>query len=130
MRYLVDTHVWLWMLTAPKRIRGEAAGVIAEGGSTLLLSAVSSWEIGIKYAIGRLPLPEMPDRYVPSRMQATGLESLPITHAHALRVAALPRHHDDPFDRLLIAQAQLEDLTVITADAAFESYDVTLLKAA
>ena len=130
MRYLVDTHVWLWMLTAPDRIRGKATGVIGDGSSALLLSAASSWEIAIKYAIGRLPLPEAPETYVPSRMRATGLESLPISHTHALRVAGLPRHHDDPFDRLLVAQAQLEGLTIVTADAAFERYDVPVLNAA
>ena len=95
----------------------------------LLLSSASSWEIAIKYANGRLPLPEAPETYVPSRMQATGLESLPVTHTHALRVAALPRHHDDPFDRMLVAQAQLEGLTVVTADPAFEPYDVAVLNA-
>lgn len=130
MRYLVDTHVWLWMLTAPERIGGEAGGVIADGGTELLLSAASSWEIAIKYAIGRLSLPEAPETYVPARMHATGLQSLPVSHMHALRVAALPRHHDDPFDRLLVAQAQLEGLTVITADVAFDGYDVAVLKVA
>lgn len=130
MRYLLDTHIWLWMITEPDRIRGHAAGVIEDGSSQLLLSAASSWEIAIKYAIGRLPLPEAPDTYVPSRMRASGVESLQISHTHALRVAALPRHHEDPFDRLLIAQAQLESLTVITADTAFDRYEVPVLAAA
>ena len=118
------------MLTAPERIRGHATGVIGDAGSQLLLSAASSWEIAIKYAIGRLPLPEEPDVYVPARMRASGVMSLQISHTHALRVAALPRHHDDPFDRLLVAQAQLEGLTVITADPAFDRYDVPVLAAA
>lgn len=130
MRCLVDTHVWLWMLTAPERIRGKAAEVIEDTGSELLLSAASSWEIAIKYAIGRLPLPEAPESYVPARMHASGVEGLPITHSHALRVASLPRHHEDPFDRLLVAQAQLEALTIITADAALTRYDVPVLQAA
>ena len=130
MRYLVDTHVWLWMLAAPRRIRGRATAVIEDAGSQLLLSAVSSWEIAVKYTVGKLPLPEAPDRYVPSRMRASGITGLEVSHAHALRVAALPRHHDDPFDRLLIAQAQLEDLTIITADPTFDRYDVVVMKAA
>ena len=130
MRYLVDTQVWLWMLAAPGRIRGRATAVIEDAGSQLLLSAVSSWEIAVKYAVGKLPLPEAPDRYVPSRMRASGITGLEISHAHALRVSALPRHHDDPFDRLLIAQAQLEDLTIITADPTFDRYDVVVMKAA
>jgi PIN domain nuclease of toxin-antitoxin system len=116
------------MLTEPERVRGEASDVVADGGSVLLLSAASSWEIAIKFAIGRLPLPEAPETYVPSRMVATGIESLPILHSHALRVAALPRHHDDPFDRLLVAQAQLEGLTVITADPVFDRYGVPVLR--
>ena len=127
MRYLVDTHVWLWMLTAPEQIQGEAAVILEDPRSALLLSAASSWEIAIKYAIGRLPLPEPPDSYVPGRMRSSGIDSLPVTHTHALRVAVLPRHHDDPFDRMLVAQAQIEGLTVITADPALSRYDLPVL---
>lgn len=130
MRCLVDTHVWLWMLTEPERIREPAAEAIADARNELLLSAASSWEIAIKYAIGRLPLPETPARYVPSRIRSSGVVSLPITHSHALRVALLPRHHQDPFDRMLVAQAQLESLTIITADQALGHYEVRILSAA
>jgi PIN domain nuclease of toxin-antitoxin system len=129
MSFLLDTHVWLWMLTAPDRLRGKALDVIQDSRSRLVLSAVSSWEIAIKYSIGRLPLPDAPESYVPERIRASKVESMPITHAHALRVAALPRHHDDPFDRMLIAQAQLEQLTIITADPLLERYEVALLQA-
>lgn len=129
MRWLLDTHVWLWMLTAPERIHRAAADVIEDTGNQLLLSAASSWEIAIKYSIDRLPLPEAPETYVPARIRASGVDSLPITHTHALRVAALPRHHDDPFDRLLVAQAQVESLTVITADPAVGRYDIRVLSA-
>ena|SRR5579864_9198093 len=117
------------MLTAPDRIRSTAVDVIEDGGNALFLSAASSWEIAVKYAIGRLPLPESPERYVPSRMRASRVDSLQVSHTHALRVASLPRHHDDPFDRLLVAQAQVEDLTLITADPALDRYDVRVLKA-
>lgn len=117
------------MLTTPDRIGGRAAEVIRDGRSELLLSAASSWEIAIKYAIGRLPLPESPETYVPERMRLTRVESLPVSHAHALRVAALPRHHQDPFDRLLVAQAQVESLTIVTVDSAFAGYDVAVLPA-
>lgn len=130
MRCLLDTQVWLWMLATPERIRGRAVDVIDDASNELLLSAASSWEIAIKYAIGRLALPQPPHLYVPSRIRATGVDGLAITHSHALRVAALPRHHQDPFDRLLVAQAQLERLTIITADPAISSYDVTVLAAA
>jgi PIN domain nuclease of toxin-antitoxin system len=92
----------------------------------LVLSAVSSWEISIKYALGKLSLPEPPSRYVPSRMTASGSRGLAIEHAHAVRVAELPPHHRDPFDRLLVAQAQIEKLILVTADRQFEPYDVDL----
>jgi len=130
VRFLLDTHVWLWMLTAPERIGGRAAAVMHDSRNDLLLSAASSWEIATKFAIGRLPLPESPETYVPERMRLTRVESLPVTHAHALRVASLPRHHQDPFDRLLVAQAQVESLTIVTVDSAFAGYDVPLLSAA
>ena len=130
MRFLLDTHVWLWMLTSPERLRGRAAELVRDTRTHLLLSACSSWEIAIKYGLGRLPLPEAPETYVPDRIRASRVESLPITHAHALRVASLPRHHQDPFDRLLVAQAQVETLTIVTVDPVFERYDVPVLAAA
>ena len=130
MRYLLDTHVWLWMLTSPERLSTEARQVIIDPRTELVLSAASSWEIAIKYAIGRLPLPEVPDTYVPSRMRMSGVGGLAVEHSHALRVAALQPHHRDPFDRLLVAQAQVEHLSVITADPVFRLYDVEVLEAA
>ena len=130
MRYLLDTHVWLWMLTSPERLSTEARHVIIDPRTELVLSAASSWEIAIKYAIGRLPLPEVPDTYVPSRMRMSGVGGLAVEHSHALRVAALQPHHRDPFDRLLVAQAQVEHLSVISADPVFRLYDVEVLDAA
>lgn len=129
MTYLLDTHVWLWMLTDPSRIRPDLLSEFREGRSRLFLSAASSWEIAIKWAIGRLPLPDQPASYVPTRMQRSGVEGLPVEHAHALRVASLPKLHRDPFDRLLIAQAQLEGLTIVTVDPAFDAYDVSVVRA-
>ena len=105
MSYLLDTHVWLWMLTDPARIRPDLLSELHDGRTRLLLSAASSWEIAIKWGIGRLPLPGPPATYIPTRMQRSGVEGLPVEHAHALRVATLPNLHRDPFDRLLIAQA-------------------------
>ncbi len=89
-----------------------------------MVSAASSWEIAIKYEIGRLRLPEEPDRYVPSRIRMIGAQTLAVEHSHALAVAALPALHRDPFDRLLVAQAQLEALTILTADDAVVQYPV------
>jgi PIN domain nuclease of toxin-antitoxin system len=126
MRLLLDTHAWLWMQASSKRLSAEARDLLAGPSNELLLSAASSWEIAIKYRLGKLPLPTTPDRYVPKRMRSSGVEPLPITHAHTLRVAELPDHHGDPFDRLLVAQAQLDGLTILTSDAVFAGYDVPL----
>lgn len=123
---LLDTHVWLWMLTAPERL-GDATGLVADPGNELLLSAASSWEIAIKYAFGRLPLPEAPRTYVPDRIRSTAVTPLPIGHPVALAVADLPDHHRDPFDRLLIAHARAETVPLLTADAALAAYDVDLI---
>jgi len=127
MKYLLDTSVWLWSLTASERINKKARQLLASGREELYLSAASSWEITIKWALGRLPLPEPPSSYVPKRMAAQGIRPLPIAHTHALAVSELPAHHTDPFDRLLIAQAQIEDMVVLTADRAMEPYGIKIL---
>lgn len=128
-RYLVDTQAWLWMQSDPDRLRSETRTLIEDVRNTLLFSAASSWEIAIKYRLGKLPLPEPPGVYVPDRMRRSGTSPLPVDHAHTLRTAELPDHHRDPFDRLLVAQAQLLDLTIITADGQLSAYDVAVISA-
>ncbi|HEX6547505.1 MAG TPA: type II toxin-antitoxin system VapC family toxin [Candidatus Dormibacteraeota bacterium] len=130
MTYLLDTHVWLWMQAAPERLSDRVRKLIADAGVDLLFSAASSWEIAIKHSQGRLELPEPPVTYVPSRMRASGVQGLPIKHIHALQMAGLEPHHRDPFDRMLVAQAQVEGLTIITADPVFSRYAVPVLIAA
>lgn len=130
MRLLLDTQAWLWMQVSPDRLRSATRDVIVDASTELVLSAASSWEIAIKWALGKLPLPQTPADYVVSRLQSGGITALPVSHQHALHVAALPPHHRDPFDRVLIAQAQLEALTVCTADPVFGQYDVPVLWAA
>ena len=127
MKYLLDTSVWLWSLTASHRIRAEARELLARGEEDLYLSAASSWEIAIKWALGKLELPEPAATYVPKRMAKQRLRPLPITHSHALAVSQLALHHRDPFDRLLIAQAQAEGMAILTADLAFRPYDVEII---
>jgi PIN domain nuclease of toxin-antitoxin system len=129
VRYLLDTHVWLWLQTQPERVSGDVRDRLGDGATQLLLSAASSWEIAIKHALGKLPLPEPPKTYVPSRMRHDSVDGLPVTHAHALHVATLPRHHGDPFDRLLVAQSQLEDVPLVTADPNITRYDVAIVPA-
>ncbi|MGH2785140.1 MAG: type II toxin-antitoxin system VapC family toxin [Actinomycetota bacterium] len=129
MRILLDTQVWLWLQTSPARLGREAGELVRDTSNTLYLSAASSWEIAIKYAIGRLPLPVAPATFVPDRMRRSGVDGVAVEHSHALHVATLPPHHRDPFDRLLIAQAQLEGFVVLSADPSFDPYDVELLPA-
>lgn len=126
MRVLLDTHVFLWLQTEPERL-GDRMALVEDSATTLLLSAASSWEMAIKYALGRLPLPEPPARYVPTRMRAIGAEALPIEHPHALAVASLPPLHRDPFDRLLVAQATIAGVAILTADPAVAQYPAETL---
>lgn len=130
MRLLLDTQSWLWMTSTPERFSAAARAIVERREHELYLSAASAWEIAIKHSIGKLQLPEPPPVYVPARIDATGVRPLPIDHAHALRVSILPQHHRDPFDRLLIAQAQIEELTILTSDPMFDVYDVATLRAA
>lgn len=129
MRYLLDTHVWLWLLVDPERLEDRLRDRLADPGNALILSAASSWEISIEYERGRLPLPEPPATYVPSRMRRSGVTGLAVEHAHAVQVASLADHHRDPLDRVLVAQAQVEGLPVVTADPVFEAYDVEVVRA-
>ena len=126
MRFLLDTHCWLWLQGSPERLSRQVLSLLEDPGNDLFLSAASSWEIAVKCALGKLSLPAPPGRYVPSRMEASGTRGLPIEHAHALRVAELPLHHRDPFDRLLIAQAQVEKLVFLTVDRQLQRYDVEI----
>ena len=124
MRILLDTQCWLWMHAHPERFNPEALAAVQGERNQLFLSAASAWEIAVKYTLGKLPLPVPPQEYVPSRLQRADTQALPVTHDHALRVATLPFHHRDPFDRLLIAQCQIERLALLTADRQFEPYDL------
>lgn len=127
MKILLDTHCWLWWITEPERLKSSVRKQIADGNNTIFLSAASSWEIAIKYALGKLPLPEPPEEFVPNRLSREAMTALPIEHLHALRVASLPPHHQDPFDRLLVAQAQVEGIPLLTVDRQLKPYDITII---
>ncbi len=129
MTILIDTQVFLWMHVSPQRMSGPARSILTNGSNTLLFSAASSWEIGIKYAIGRLPLSDPPSKYVTERIRTSNLTPLPIEHVHALRVEDLPVHHRDPFDRLLVAQAIVIGVPIMTSDLAFNQYEVDIFPA-
>ena len=128
MRALLDTHCWLWLQTDPGRLGEVLLADLGDPSSERYLSSASAWEIAIKYALGKLLLPEDPTTYVPDRMRISRFRELPITHADALAVTSLPPHHPDPFDRVLVAQARVRGLTLVTADAVIESYDVPMVR--
>jgi PIN domain nuclease of toxin-antitoxin system len=129
VRILIDTHCWLWMVSDPERLSKEIRRRILDMGNERVLSAASAWEIAIKYSIGKLELPEPPLEFVPGRMALTLTTSLAIQVNHGLHASRLPMHHRDPFDRLLIAQAQLEKLPILTADRTFTKYEIDVMLA-
>ena len=124
--YLLDTSVFLWSLANPEKLNRKAMALLEDAQQPLFLSPASSWEISIKWALGKLKLPEAPSAYVTKRLSSRGIRSLPIPHA-CLAAGELPAHHADPFDRMLVAQAQGEDMVLLTADAVFRKYDVETL---
>jgi PIN domain nuclease of toxin-antitoxin system len=126
---LLDTQCWLWMQAAPGRLAPSARERLEEPDTTLYFSAASAWEISIKFAIGKLRLPERPVDYVESRLRAGRTSSLTVSVHHAAYVAELPPIHRDPFDRLLIAQAIIEKLPIMTSDAVFKRYGIEVIDA-
>lgn len=124
MRLLLDTHVFLWWIADDERLSSKARRAIGDGRNEVLVSAVSAWEIVVKHELGRLTLPEAPDKFVPNQLRANAFGALPATVSHALAVARLPALHRDPFDRLLIAQAMVESLTLVSADEDLRRYPV------
>lgn len=124
---LLDTHVWLWLGTAPERIESSTLRVLEDPANRLHLSTASTWEIAIKYRLGKLPLPDPPHLFIPPRIVRDQIQVVPIEILHTTRVADLPDHHNDPFDRMLVAQAQEEQLILVTADRKLEPYDVPKL---
>lgn len=127
MRVLVDTQSWLWIVSVPERLSASTRQLVEATETELFLSSASALEIAIKYALGKLSLPDPPAKYLPRGLQDTQTVPLAISHEHALRSGELPPHHRDPFDRILIAQAQLERLPLLTADRPLAAYDVELI---
>lgn len=127
MRLLLDTHVWLWAVLTPERLAPAARNAIEDVNNALLVSAASAWEIATKHAIGKLPLPERPEILVPRALIALGATELPISVRHAVSSADLPLHHRDPFDRILVAQAICEGVTLVTADHVLTRYSAPVL---
>lgn len=122
MKYLLDTVVWLWSISAAENINKTGREILEDGEAEIYLSALTSWEVSIKIRLGKLRLPSPPAQCIPAFMAKQGLRPLPITHIHAAKVYDLPLHHTDPFDRLLVAQALIEDVVILTADRVFDKY--------
>lgn len=125
--YLLDTHCWLWWHIDPNRLSERVLKIIENGDTTIFFSVVSAWEIVIKYNLKKLKLPLSPYDYIPKRLEMSFMDVLPVQLEHVLQVEKLPCHHKDPFDRLLIAQALAEKLTVISYDQQLQLYDIDLL---
>lgn len=121
-QFLLDTHVFLWWRGEPSRLPSEARTRISNA-AVVFVSVASAWEAAIKASLGRLELPES----LEAGVLDTGFEKLLISFSHAERIAALPLHHRDPFDRMLVAQAQAEGLTLVTHDRLMAPYDVEIL---
>jgi PIN domain nuclease of toxin-antitoxin system len=123
VKLLLDTHALIWMAADPERLSPRAATAITDPGNDVFVSAVSGWEIAIKRARGKLRFPD-PDRAMLATLR---LRELPMSLRHAAMVATLPDHHRDPFDRMLLAQASADGLTLVSRDQAFAPYDATVL---
>ncbi len=129
MRFLLDTHALLWAEMAPETLSEAARTALSAPGAELLVSAVSALEIAIKWKLGRLKLPLPPGEFLRTRLARSRIAALPVSVEHAAHVASLPLLHNDPFDRLLVAQAQLEGLILITRDEWIPRYDVAVMVA-
>jgi len=124
VRLLLDTHAFLWWIGDDPRLSPRAGALIADGANEVHVSAASAWEIVVKSGLGRVEIPEPVDRFLVAQLEANAFLSLPVHMRHALGLAALPDVHRDPFDRILVAQAIAEDLTIVSGDRMLGRYPV------
>ena len=127
MKLLLDTHAFIWWFSEPEKLSPKASALLADVNNDLLLSAASVWEMQIKIQLGKLKFTVSLRELVESQEQTNGVQVLPVGLEHVLALDALPAHHKDPFDRLLMAQANVEDAFLVSGDPAFSSYPVKLL---
>jgi PIN domain nuclease of toxin-antitoxin system len=127
LRALLDTHVFLWWLVDDPQLPQNVRDIISDGSNDMYFSAAGCWEIAVKARLGKMTLPDKPDVFIADQLALNGIQSLPIQSSHALHVFNLPALHRDPFDRILVAQAQLENMPIITADPLIALYQVQLV---
>jgi PIN domain nuclease of toxin-antitoxin system len=127
MKYLLDAMVWVWTLDSIERLNRDCRNILENGQQEIYLSAATAWEISVKMRLNKLQFPAPAAQSIPRLITQQGLRPLPITHAHAAKTYALPLQHPDPFDRLLIAQAMVEKMWILTADRHFEKYAVDVV---
>ena len=127
MKALLDTCAFLWMITDSADLSPKARDIVADPENDLYLSAASCWEIAIKAGLGRIRFKGNPEQIIPEEMQKLSIRPVSVLHSHALRTANLKPHHRDPFDRILIAQSEIERLPILTPDALFRPYGVRLI---
>jgi PIN domain nuclease of toxin-antitoxin system len=124
VKLLLDTHAFLWWVLDDLRLSKRARGAIGDPKSDVFFSVASAWELAIKTTLGRLDLPGPLEALLPQQLALNGFHVLPVALSHALAVATLPPHHRDPFDRLLVAQAQIEELRLVSGDRQIARYEV------
>ncbi|MFW6105339.1 MAG: type II toxin-antitoxin system VapC family toxin [Chloroflexota bacterium] len=127
MKVLLDTHAFLWWIADDPQLSAHARQIIGNGENELFLSAASGWEIATKVRLGKLDMPDNLESFVLEQMAVNAIVTLPIRMSHALHVHKLPEHHRDPFDRLLVSQAQLENLPILTADPQIAQYAARII---
>jgi PIN domain nuclease of toxin-antitoxin system len=127
MTFLLDTHTFLWLAIEPEKLSPAVLNIVEQGGSELLLSAASGWEIALLVKLGRIELPEPPAVFIPAAMQALQVTPLPIGFTTAIAAASLPLIHRDPFDRILVAEALRGDITLLSKDEIIPRYGVRVV---
>ena len=127
MRLLLDTHAFLWFVAGDFTLSAHARSLIEDEGNDKLVSIVSLWEIAVKTSLGKLPLAKPFEQFIPEQLTRNGFQVLALTVAHTAKVAALPLHHRDPFDRMLVAQSLVENLPLLSSDETLNAYGIQRL---
>ncbi len=127
MKALLDTHAFLWWVTNAPQLSSTVKSILSDRNNQIFFSAASGWEMAIKAQLKKLELPELPEVYITQQLEMNSFQVLPINLRHTLQTYYLPNHHKDPFDRILVAQSQVEELPLLTLDAKIAQYGVSVI---